>query len=155
MSKNKKEKNFSEKNKNIDEDEKIEKNIENKEKLNNDKNNKITENYEAEEEEEDEEEFEERRKQEEKQLDKMYKKKLETLKKQCCKDLKILNEKLDKSQKNKKGYYELFIIENDINLQLELIKKNIKNDGEKNLYKEMKRDFQNLKKELAEMRGEE
>ncbi len=54
---------------------------------------------------------------EEKKLNQTYEKKLETLKKQCCKELKILNSKLDEAQKNKKGYYELFIIENDINIQ--------------------------------------
>ena len=91
---------------------------------------------------------------EEKKLNQTYEKKLETLKKQCCKELKILNSKLDEAQKNKKGYYELFIIENDINIQLELIERNIKNEEEKNKYKKLKNEFLELKKELAFIRGE-
>ena len=91
---------------------------------------------------------------EEKKLNQTYEKKLETLKKQCCKELKILNSKLDDAQKNKKGYYELFIIENDINIQLELIERNIKNEEEKNKYERMKNEFLELKKELAFIRGE-
>ena len=38
---------------------------------------------------------------EEKELNKAYEKKLEELKKQCCKELKALDNKLDKAQKNK------------------------------------------------------
>ena len=91
---------------------------------------------------------------EEKKLNQAYENKLETLKKQCCKELKILNSKLDEAQKNKKGYYELFIIENDINIQLELIERNIKNEEEKNKYEKLKNEFLELKKELAFIRGE-
>ena len=91
---------------------------------------------------------------EEKKLNQTYEKKLETLKKQCCKELKILNSKLDEAQKNKKGYYELFIIENDINIQFELIERNIKNEEEKNKYEKLKNEFLELKKELAFIRGE-
>jgi len=94
------------------------------------------------------------KKKEEKKLNQTYEKKLETLKKQCCKELKILNSKLDEAQKNKKGYYELFIIENDINIQLELIERNIKNEEEKNKYEKLKNEFLELKKELAFIRGE-
>ena len=147
------------KNKNDDEKE------ENKEKkdnveLNEKNNNEISENHENENDEEEEEEEEdekailERKKKEEKKLDKMYKYKLETLKKKCCKDLKILNDKINKAEKFKKGYYELFLIESEIKLQLELIQRNLKNDGEKKLYKDMKKDYKNLCKELAEIRGE-
>ena len=92
---------------------------------------------------------------EEKELNKAYEKKLDELKKQCCKELKILDNKLDKSQKNKKGYYELFIIENDINIKLELIENNIKNDEEKAHHDKLKSEFIELKKELAHIRGEE
>ena len=92
---------------------------------------------------------------EEKKLNQTYEKKLETLKKQCCKELKILNSKLDEAQKNKKGYYELFIIENDINIKLELIENNIKNDEEKAHHDKLKSEFIELKKELAHIRGEE
>ena len=87
-------------------------------------------------------------------MNKAYEKKLEESKKQCCKELKILDNKLDKAQKNKKGYYELFIIENDINIQLELIERNIKNEEEKNKYEKLKNEFLELKKELAFIRGE-
>ena len=92
---------------------------------------------------------------EEKELNKAYEKKLEELKMKCCKELKILDNKLDKSQKNKKGYYELFIIENDINIKLELIENNIKNDEEKAHHDKLKSEFIELKKELAHIRGEE
>ena len=92
---------------------------------------------------------------EEKELNKAYEKKLEELKKQCCKELKTLDNKLDKAQKNKKGYYELFIIENDINIKLELIENNIKNDEEKAHHDKLKSEFIELKKELAHIRGEE
>ena len=91
---------------------------------------------------------------EEKNLNETYEKKLESLKKECCKELKILNSKLDNAQKNKKGYYELFLIENDINIQLELIERNIKNEEEENKYEKMKTEFIELKKELAIIRGE-
>ena len=92
---------------------------------------------------------------EEKELNKAYEKKLDELKKQCCKELKTLDNKLDKAQKNKKGYYELFIIENDINIKLELIENNIKNDEEKAHHDKLKTEFIELKKELAHIRGEE
>ena len=92
---------------------------------------------------------------EEKELNKAYEKKLDELKKQCCKELKILDNKLDKAQKNKKGYYELLIIENDINIKLELIENNIKNDEEKAHHDKLKSEFIELKKELAQIRGEE
>ena len=92
---------------------------------------------------------------EEKELNKAYEKKLDELQKQCCKELKILGNKLNKAQKNKKGYYELFIIENDINIKLELIGNNIKNDGEKAHHDKLKSEFIELKKELAHIRGEE
>ena len=85
----------------------------------------------------------------------MYKKRLETLKNKCVKDLKVLNDKLEKIQKYKNGYYEIFLIENDINVQLQVIEKNLKNDGEKKLLEEMKNNFINLKKELCDIRGEE
>ena len=91
---------------------------------------------------------------EEKLLNQNYEKKLENLKKQCCKELKILNEKIDKSQKNKKGYYELFIIENDLNIQLELMERNVKNDEERALWEHKKNEFGELRKKLAEIRGE-
>ena len=81
-------------------------------------------------------------------------KKLEDLKKQCCKELKILNEKIEKSQKNKKGYYELFIIENDLNFEFELMERNIKNDEERALWEIKKNEFDELRRELAEIRGE-
>ena len=93
-------------------------------------------------------------KEKEKKLNKTYEEKVKSLKKQCIKELKILNSKLDNAQKNKKGYYELFIIENDINIQLELIERNIKNEQEKNRYERMKNEFIALKKELAYTRGE-
>ena len=142
-------KKIKEKIKEEDEKEKKEENEDNEEN-NENNNNDITENYD-----DDDEDEIERSKKEEIKLDKMYKKKLEAQKKECCKELKILNEKLNKIQKYKKGYYELFLIENDINIQLQLIEKNLKNDGEKKLYKDMKKDFKNLRKELAEIRGEE
>ncbi len=91
---------------------------------------------------------------EEKMLTKNYEKKLEDLKKQCCKELKILNEKIEKSQKNKKGYYELFIIENDLNFEFELMERNIKNDEERALWEIKKNEFDELRRELAEIRGE-
>ena len=91
---------------------------------------------------------------EENEMNKTYEKKLESLKKECCKELKTLNNKLDKAQKNKKGYYELFIIENDINIQLELIENNIKNDEERAHHDKLKKEFYELKKELANIRGE-
>ena len=90
----------------------------------------------------------------EKMLTKNYEKKLEDLKKQCCKELKILNEKIEKSQKNKKGYYELFIIENDLNFEFELMERNIKNDEERALWEIKKNEFDELRRELAEIRGE-
>ena len=89
------------------------------------------------------------------ELNKIYEKKLDELKKKCCKELKILDNKLEKAQKNKKGYYELFIIENDINIKLELIENNIKNDEEKAHHDKLKSEFIELKKELAQIRGEE
>ena len=101
-----------------------------------------------------EKEREKEKEKEEKELNNNYEKKLENLKKQCCKELKILNNKLDKAQKNKKGYYELFIIENDINIQLELIEKNIKNENEKNKHDRLMNEFLELKRELANIRGE-
>ena len=101
-----------------------------------------------------EKEREKEKEKEEKELNNNYEKKLENLKKQCCKELKILNKKLDKAQKNKKGYYELFIIENDINIQLELIEKNIKNENEKNKHDRLMNEFLELKRELANIRGE-
>ena len=100
------------------------------------------------------EDEEKKKETEEKELNKAYEKRLEELKKQCCKELKILDNKLDKAQKNKKGYYELFLIENDINIQLELIERNIKNEEEENKYEKMKNEFIELKKELAIIRGE-
>ena len=105
------------------------------------------------EEESKEEQLDEKEKKE-KKLNKTYEEKVKSLKKQCIKELKILNSKLDNAQKNKKGYYELFIIENDINIQLELIERNIKNEQEKNRYERMKNEFIALKKELAYTRGE-
>ena len=101
-----------------------------------------------------EKEREKEKEKEEKESNNNYEKKLENLKKQCCKELKILNNKLDKAQKNKKGYYELFIIENDINIQLELIEKNIKNESEKNKHDRLMNEFLELKRELANIRGE-
>ena len=103
---------------------------------------------------EDEIKNEKEKEKEEKKLNKSYKERLESLKKQCCKELKVLNSKLDKAQKHKKGYYELFIIENDINIQLELIERNIKNDEEKSRHDILKNEFLELKKELARIRGE-
>ena len=102
-----------------------------------------------------EEDEEKKKEKEEKELNKAYEKRLEELKKQICKELKILDNKLDKAQKNKKGYYELFIIENDINIKLELIENNIKNDEEKAHHDKLKTEFIELKKELAHIRGEE
>ena len=107
------------------------------------------------EEESKEEQLDEKEKEKkEKKLNKTYEEKVKSLKKQCIKELKILNSKLDNAKKNKKGYYELFIIENDINIQLELIERNIKNEQEKNRYERMKNEFIALKKELAYTRGE-
>ena len=99
---------------------------------------------------------EERIKRENLLLDRRYKNKLNELKDICCKELNILNEKLDKSKDCKYGYYELFLIENEINVQLEIIKKkmNNNNDAEKKLYSKMKTDFKNLKNDLAKIRGE-
>ena len=99
---------------------------------------------------------EERIKRENLLLDRQYKNKLNELKDICCKELNILNEKLDKSKDCKYGYYELFLIENEINVQLEIIKKkmNNNNDAEKKLYSKMKTDFKNLKNDLAKIRGE-
>ena len=102
-----------------------------------------------------EEDEEKKKEKEEKELNKAYEKRLEELKKQICKEFKILDNKLDKAQKNKKGYYELFIIENDINIKLELIENNIKNDEEKAHHDKLKSEFIELKKELAQIRGEE
>ena len=79
---------------------------------------------------------------------------MDSLQKKGCKELKQLNGKLDKIQKYKKGYYELFLIENDINIQLELLERNLKDEGEKHLYNKMKKDFQNLREELSKIRGE-
>ena len=90
-----------------------------------------------------------------KDLNKEYKKKLEELKKQITKELKLLNNKLDKAQKNKKGYYELFIIENDINIKLELVERNLKTDEEKAHHNKLKNEFFELKNDLANIRGEE
>ena len=113
------------------------------------------ENKEEKSNEEDKKEKQKKKEKEEKDLNKIYEKKLETLKKECCKELKVLNNKLDKAQKNKKGYYELFIIENDINIQLELIEKNLKNDEEKAHHDKLKNEFYELKKEVANIRGED
>ena len=108
-----------------------------------------------EEESKDEQLDEKEKEKKEKKLNKTYEEKVKSLKKQCIKELKILNSKLDNAQKNKKGYYELFIIENDINIKLELIENNIKNDEEKAHHDKLKSEFIELKKELAQIRGEE
>lgn len=114
----------------------------------------MSEKEEKDKENEDREKDSKEKEKEEKMLTKNYEKKLEDLKKQCCKELKILNEKIEKSQKNKKGYYELFIIENDLNFEFELMERNIKNDEERALWEIKKNEFDELRRELAEIRGE-
>ena len=104
--------------------------------------------------EEDKADEEEKIKKENLLLDKQYKNKLNELQNVCCRELNILNEKLDESKKYKFGYYELFLIRNEISVQLEIIKKKISNDEEKKLYSKMKKEFKDLNNELAKIRGE-
>ena len=79
---------------------------------------------------------------------------IQQLQDNCVRDFNFLNKKLKEADEHKSDHYHVWLIDNDLVIEFDKMKKKVKSEGEKELYDKLYKEYMEYKNKYEQLRGD-